>query len=111
MKLLCDENLPPSLVGRLASEYAQSASVLKIGMGSRPDAEIIAYAKTHRFTIVSKDADFDWHCVAHGAPPKVVWLRCGNVRPAALEDALRRAKPKVDAFEMNEEAFLILTNA
>jgi len=110
VKLLFDENLPPSLVIRLATEYPESASVLKLNMGSRSDGEIIAYAKAHGYTIVSKDADFYWNCVAHGHPPKVIWMRCGNVSPAAAEDVLRRAKPQVNAFEFSDLVYLILSH-
>ena len=110
MNLLFDENLPPSLVRRLARDYPESASVLKIGLGQGADTEIIAFAKAQGYTIVTKDADFYWHCLAHGHPPKVIWLRCGNLSPAALEDVLRRAKARVDAFAFSDEAYIIVSN-
>lgn len=37
------------------------------------------YAKQNDLTVVTKDMDFYELALARGSPPKIVWLRCGNV--------------------------------
>ncbi|MFN0193896.1 MAG: DUF5615 family PIN-like protein [Aestuariivirga sp.] len=58
---------------------------------------------------MSKDADFHHLSFLLGAPPKVVWLRCGNASVAALEALLRRNTNRVEAFlREGKEALLVV---
>ena len=41
------------------------------------------------YTLVTLDGDFRDISALHGAPPKVVWLRCGNQPTAVVADLLR----------------------
>ena len=36
------------------------------------------FAKTNGFVVVSRDADFYERSLVEGAPPKIIWLNCGN---------------------------------
>jgi len=60
------------------------------------------------FTVVTKDIHFYQHCVAHGHPPKVVWLRVGNCTLDGLAETLRRAKHRLEKFELDDNSYLIL---
>ncbi len=58
MKLLFDENLSPKLAEIFASQFPSSLHIPDCGLKGLPDEAIWDYARTHGFTIVSKDADF-----------------------------------------------------
>jgi len=78
MKLLLDENLPPTLARTLAADYPGSAHVHDRDFGSASDSTIWEYARKEGFTIVSKDSDYEELSMMKGAPPKLIWLRTGN---------------------------------
>lgn len=78
MKLLIDQNLAPRLVDALDHLFPGSQHVRTVGLSRADDLTVWEYAKQHRFTIVSKDADFHQLSFVHDAPPKVVWVCLGN---------------------------------
>ena len=59
-------------------------------MDQAGDDRIWEYAKTNGYCIVSQDVDFAERSRLYGAPPKVIWLRCGNQTPRQVEIILRR---------------------
>ena len=79
MKLLFDENLARSLCDRLKDVFAASEQVCGAGLEQANDADVWEYAKHHGLTIVTKDSDFHQLSFLYGPPPKVVWLRMGNL--------------------------------
>lgn len=89
MKLLFDENLAPSLAPALEALFPDSAHVDALGLGSADDAAVREYARTHGFTIVTKDADFHERATLLGYPPKIVWIRRGNCSTREIERILR----------------------
>jgi predicted nuclease of predicted toxin-antitoxin system len=59
---------------------------------------------------VSKDTDFRQLAFLYGPPPKVIWLRVGNVSTAVIEDLLRASVTVIALFEeSDEESFLVLS--
>lgn len=54
------------------------------------DSAIWEFAEAIGFCIVTQDSDFAERSRLYGAPPKVVWLRCGNSTPQQVESILRR---------------------
>jgi predicted nuclease of predicted toxin-antitoxin system len=58
VRLLFDQNLPRSLVRRLAAEYPGSDHVALLGMAEASDREIWEHAGAAGFMVVSKDSDF-----------------------------------------------------
>lgn len=89
MKLLFDHNLSHKLAARLADVFPGSTQTRLLDFSRANDPEIWFYARTNDFVIVTKDNDFAELAVLRGAPPKVVWLRIGNCRSAAVERLLR----------------------
>jgi predicted nuclease of predicted toxin-antitoxin system len=83
--LLIDENLPADLSRTLGAECVH---VTDLG-GRLTDQEMWDYARDHHLTILTKDADFFDLMSLRGAPPKVIWVRTGNLRRTALESMLR----------------------
>jgi predicted nuclease of predicted toxin-antitoxin system len=109
VRLLFDQNLSYRLVEILREIYPDSAHVRDIGLSRAGDDEVWAHARTHGFTIVSKDSDFHQRSLVEGFPPKVVWVQRGNCTTAEAAALLRARLPEVSAFESDREAaFLIL---
>ena len=90
MKLLFDQNLSRKLVSRLADIFPDSRHVQFHGLPEADDGEIWEFAKVQNFCIVTQDADFADRSRLYSTPPRVVWLRCGNV-PTSKADELLRA--------------------
>jgi predicted nuclease of predicted toxin-antitoxin system len=68
--------------------------VQDIVMGATDDRVIWEYAKAHDMTIVTKDEDFQLMADRQGSiPPRVVWVRLGNCRKAALLQAFATLLP------------------
>ena len=109
MKLLFDQNLPPSLVERIADLYPDCAHVSQIGLERAPDETVWNYARENAFTIVTKDADFGEMSIVLHPRPKVIWLRRGNCSSGETEEMRRTQYEVVMAFHNDpEEAVLAL---
>jgi predicted nuclease of predicted toxin-antitoxin system len=99
MKLLFDQNLSFKLCRQLSDVFPGSDQVRLLGMDKSSDREIWHYAKANGFILVSQDADFADMAMLYGAPPKVIWLRCGNQPNEAIETLLRDHASALAAFE------------
>ena len=107
MKLLFDANLAPRLVGLVVDLFPDSVHVWERGLG--PDDEAIwTFARGNDFAIVSKDSDFYGLSVVRGAPPKVVWLRVGNLDTAAIAAVLRTREKDLQDFAGDPNASLLI---
>ena len=99
MKLLFDENLSSRLGDQLVDLFPGSSQVRLAGLARSSDRDVWAFAKSNGFAIVSLDADFAEMAALLGAPPKVVWLRCGNQPSVIIENLLRQNAAAIKAFE------------
>jgi predicted nuclease of predicted toxin-antitoxin system len=108
MKLLFDENLSPRLAEVLAQEYPGSAHVATLGLRGADDGRVWDCARSLGFCIVSKDTDFRERSLVEGHPPKIVWLDVGNAGTGAILALLRRERQRLEAFERQEEASLLI---
>jgi predicted nuclease of predicted toxin-antitoxin system len=57
-QLLIDEDLPRSLVPMVRSAGFSAEDVRDIGLRGQPDDEIIGYARTHGFAVLTADVGF-----------------------------------------------------
>ena len=98
MKFLLDAHLPPSLCGviRVAGHEADHVGGLP-GGNRTPDRVINQIAARESYVVVSKDSDFYYSLVMHGAPPKLVLVRVGNMRARDLKDLIQRNLPEIVA--------------
>jgi predicted nuclease of predicted toxin-antitoxin system len=69
--------------------------VRDLGLRDAEDAEIFSAAKDADAIVMTKDSDFIELLERLGAPPRVIWLRCGNTSNARLEQLLANALPPV----------------
>jgi predicted nuclease of predicted toxin-antitoxin system len=96
MKLLLDENLSRRIIPFLEADFPGSTQVALIGLERATDVEIWRYARENEFCIVSKDADFYELSLVLGAPPKVIWLKSGNVSRSAVTSLLLNNKDIIE---------------
>ena len=89
--LLIDENLPAGLI-RIVGAGGVHATALGAQL---TDEALWLHARQKNLVILTRDADFFDKLVIHGTPPKVVWLRTGNLRRVELEALVARSWPKV----------------
>jgi predicted nuclease of predicted toxin-antitoxin system len=106
--LLFDENLSHKLVRALTSDFPGSAHVRHVGLLGGTDEQIWIYARTHGLTIVFKDTDFRERSMAHGTPPKVVWLDVGNAGTTAIAYLLRQERQRIEAFKLEAETSVLV---
>ena len=104
MRLLFDENLSFRLVRELADAYPDSAHVRDVGLRGAEDQRIWEYAAEHGFLLASKNTDFYQRSLVYGAPPKVIWLRSGNVPTAVVAALLRHRRTVVHRFYDDPDA-------
>ncbi len=99
--LLIDENLPSSLASLLPVETTHATD-----LGSQPtDKALWQYANQDGWVILTRDTDFFDRVILYGPPPKVIWVRLGNIRRSALETHLMNLWPSIT--EMLENADLV----
>lgn len=65
------------------------------------------YAAENEFCIVTLDSDFADLSALMGAPPKVVWLKCGNRSTAYVEGLLRTHTLRILTMAVAEDEDLI----
>ena len=98
MRLLFDQNLSYRLCRALADVFPGSEQVTRDGLDYAGDAALWDYAQRGGLTIITHDSDFAELAALRGAPPKVVWLRCGNQPVTAIEKLLRGHAMRIFAF-------------
>ncbi len=108
MKLLFDHHLSPSLVRRLGDLFPHSEHVWNLGLHCVADVAIWAYARTNRFTVVSKDADFSEISMQLGYPPKLIWLRIKNWSTDEVEALIRSQYSRIVELANNEERGILV---
>jgi predicted nuclease of predicted toxin-antitoxin system len=104
VKLLFDQNLSDRLCRRLLDVFPGSQQVKQLGLEQASDNEIWQFARVGSFAIVTMDSDFADIAALRGAPPKIVWLRCGNQSAAIIERLLRERIELLAMFESNPDA-------
>jgi predicted nuclease of predicted toxin-antitoxin system len=101
MRLLLDQNLSHRLLGALDDLFPGSLHVRLLDLAEADDLTIWNYAKAHNLVIVTQDSDYsDWNKL-RGAPPKIVWLRCGNTSADQMHFKLRKAAELIRTLDTN----------
>jgi predicted nuclease of predicted toxin-antitoxin system len=90
VKLLFDQNLSYRLCAMLADLFPDAQQVKRAGLERASDDEIWKFAHREGYAIVTLDADFSDIAMLRGAPPKIIWLRCGNQPTDIVADLIRQ---------------------
>ncbi|MDZ4757617.1 MAG: DUF5615 family PIN-like protein [Bacteroidota bacterium] len=88
MKLLFDQNISFRVLSQIESQYPIAKQVRMLGLYNLKDKEIWEYAKKHRYIIVTFDGDFYELSNYYGHPPKIIWLRMGNMSTEKIAELL-----------------------
>ena len=71
------------------------------------DAEIWQFAHEHKYTIVTKDSDFNDIAVFKGIPPKIIWIKLGNCRVIDIENVLKNNESVIKSFIQEEHSAIL----
>jgi predicted nuclease of predicted toxin-antitoxin system len=62
------------------------------------DTVIWEFAKTNDYTIVTHDSDFNEFSLIKGYPPKIIWLKTGNMTNDRIIDLLLNKVQEINDF-------------
>jgi predicted nuclease of predicted toxin-antitoxin system len=106
MKLLVDMNLSPRWIGVLADAGIEAVHWSTLGAKDAADSEIMAYANSHDYVVLTHDLDFGAILAAtHGEKPSVVQIRAEDVSPDVIGKQVIAALRQM-ASELKEGALL-----
>ena len=97
--LLIDENLPASLASLLPVPCSHATDIAQ----QPTDSQLWLYARQRDWTILTRDTDFFDRLMIEGPPPKIIWVRLGNIRKAELENLLTRLWPSISTLLVNAD--------
>jgi predicted nuclease of predicted toxin-antitoxin system len=84
MRLLFDQNISFRITKKLQGYFADCKHVSDCGLKDCEDIDIWEYAKKNNFAIVTFDSDFYEISMINGHPPKILWIRSGNLTTSQI---------------------------
>lgn len=88
MRLLFDQNISPRILKSLPDKFIGSTHVKNENLINSTDYQIWEFAKRNNYIIVTQDSDFNDLNSLYGFPPKIIWIRTGNLKTQAILDIL-----------------------
>jgi predicted nuclease of predicted toxin-antitoxin system len=108
MKLLFDQNISFRIIKKIIKDFPDSKHVSDVGLAGAEDSEIWQYARKEGFVIVTFDSDYYDMALILGCPPKVIWLRTGNLPTHLVAELLllntNAIKDFISSPELEEKA-------
>lgn len=98
MRYLFDQNISHRILSLLPGNYTESSSVKRERLINASDREIWEFAKINKYIIVTQDSDFNDLNSLYGFPPKIIWIRTGNLRTQAIVDILINYSHEIKIF-------------
>ena len=98
MRFLFDQNISHRILQYLPGIFSGSTSVKGEGLLNSSDKEIWEFARKHNFIIITQDSDFNDLTLLLGFPPKVIWVRTGNLRTKEIVDILVEFTSEIESF-------------
>jgi len=92
---MVDNQLPPALARFIESQGCEAKHVLDIGLAEASDSQILRFAESEEYVLISKDEDFLHLILRPAATASLVWIRIGNCRKQFLLEAFDRAWPRL----------------
>jgi predicted nuclease of predicted toxin-antitoxin system len=103
MKLLFDQNISYRITKHLPYLFQNSSHVKTEGLINASDYQIWKYARLNGFTIVTQDSDFNDLYLIRGYPPKIIWLKTGNINTDELVKILQEHSDNIKDFIENKD--------
>lgn len=88
MRFLFDQNISHKILKLIPEKYSDSTTIKNEGLINATDREIWEFAKLNDYIIVTQDSDFNDLNSLYGFPPKIIWIRTGNLKTQAIVDIL-----------------------
>jgi predicted nuclease of predicted toxin-antitoxin system len=98
MKLLFDQNISFRVVKKLQRFFQGCMHVSACNLNDCEDSEIWNYAKETEFVIVTFDSDFYDISLINGHPPKIIWIRTGNLSTSEIANLMVNNQQIINAF-------------
>lgn len=103
MKLLIDQNISFRIEKKLSLIFSESKHVSSLNLMNVNDIEIWNFAKKENFVIVTFDSDFYDISLINGCPPKIIWIRKGNLTTNQITELLEEKHLLIRNFITNQE--------
>ncbi len=103
MKLLFDQNISYRITKKLDNSFPECQHISDCGLLNCDDSEIWEYAKKNSYSIVTFDADFYDISVINGHPPKIIWIRRGNLSTTEVAALITHYKNTIKKFIEKED--------
>ncbi len=90
MKLWVDAQLSPALAKWISENFVSidGVAVRDLGLRDAEDQVVFFSAREADATVMTKDSDFLELQRRLGAPPKIIWVTCGNTSNVRLREIL-----------------------
>lgn len=98
MKFLFDQNISHRILKLLPEKFSGSSTVKHEKLINSPDKQIWDFAKNNGFIIVTQDSDFNDLNSLYGFPPKIIWIRTGNLTTGQLSEILSTYHKEIENF-------------
>ncbi len=84
-----DAQMSPAIAAWITANFPVKAlAVRDVGLRAAEDREIFFEARKQSTIVMTKDSDFVTLQNEFGAPPKIIWITCGNTSNARLKEIL-----------------------
>lgn len=103
MKLLLDQNISFRVVKKLKEYFPVVEGVRENGLYNRDDRAIWEFCRQKKYAIVTFDEDLYNLTALYGHPPKIIWLRTGNLANDQLVALLVLHKQSIESFTSDEK--------
>ncbi|NHE57161.1 DUF5615 family PIN-like protein [Cyclobacterium plantarum] len=103
MKFLFDQNISHKILKFIPNQFSASSTIKKEGLLNATDREIWEFAKQNGYIIVTNDSDFNDLNLLFGFPPKIIWIRTGNLATQDLADLLIANAEEIIKFNEDED--------
>jgi predicted nuclease of predicted toxin-antitoxin system len=102
MKLLFDQNISFRILKKLSDAFPDSSHVKTEGLINALDLDIWEFAKNNEFIIVSQDSDFNDINLIKGFPPKIIWIKTGNLNTEEISSLLLKHHMEIEEFHIDK---------
>jgi len=103
VKFLFDQNISHRILRLLPEKFSDSTSIKKEDLINATDQQIWEFAKKNNYIIVTQDSDFNDLNSLYGFPPKIIWIRTGNLKTQVILDILIYHSNELDKFTENNK--------
>lgn len=104
MKLLLDQNISFRVIRKLVNHFPLVEGVRDHNLFEADDRTIWEFCRRNGYTIVTFDEDLYNLTTLYGPPPKIIWLRTGNLSNDQIAELLVRFKTNITLFVQDSGA-------